>query len=344
VRDRIVKLAVKYAGLVGYPIFYVACLCVFGSLTFPYDKLKERVIASFNAQQRSASAPEELQIDEMNGYWLSGVRLKGLRLLSAPSEAGKPPGMIVLDEVTARYSILSALVGGSDASFDVFAFGGQASGSYEVQGTDKSIDVTFDAIDLGQVDPIVQLLGVPLQGKLGGTLRLAMPEGKASKAGGAISLEARDVAVGDGKAKIKGALALPRVDVGTLTLAAEAKEGILRITKLVAGGKDVEVQGEGRITLRDSVSESLCDAQVRFKINDAYRDKSDMTKTLFGAPGSSAPALFELADPRVKQSRRVDGFYGWALRGALGRIEFSPAGGGVLANPPSAFGPPRITQ
>jgi hypothetical protein len=131
---------------------------------------------------------------------------------------------------------------------------------------------------------------------------------------------------------------LPKVDVGTLTLAAEAKEGILHITKLVAGGKDVEVQGDGRITLRDSASDSLCDAQVRFKINDVYRNKSDMTKTLFGAPGSSAPALFELADPKVKQSRRADGFYGWALRGPLGHIEFSPAGGGGSINPQGGLG------
>jgi type II secretion system protein N len=340
-RERLLKLAVKYAGLVGYPLFYVACLCVFGSLTFPYDKLKERVIATFNAQERSASAQEELQIDEMSGYWLSGVRVRGVRILSAPSEPGKPPGKIELDEATARYSILSALVGGSDASFDVFAFGGEVSGSYEVHGTDKSLDATFDAIDVGQLDPVVQLLGVPLQGKLGGTLRLAMPEGKASKAGGALSLEAKDVAVGDGKAKLKGAIALPKVDVGTLTLAAEAKEGILRITKLVAGGKDVEVQGDGRITLRDDVIDSLCDAQVRFKINDAYRDKSDMTKTLFGAPGSTAPALFELADPRVKQSKRADGFYGWTVHGPLGRVEFMPAGGGGLTMPQGGPGPSR---
>jgi type II secretion system protein N len=333
VKERVLKLAVKYAGLVGYPVFYIVCLGVFASLTFPYDKLKERIIAGFNAQQRSPAAQEELQIDEMSGYWLSGVRAKGVRLLSAPADPGKPPGTIQLDEVTARYSILSALTGGSDVGFDVFAMGGEASGSYEVHGSDKSIDVTFDAVDLGQLDPVVQMLGVPLQGKLEGTLHLAMPDGKASKAGGALSVEAKDVAVGDGKAKIKGLIALPKLDVGTLTLAAEAKDGTLRITKLVAGGKDVEVQGDGRVTLRDSASDSLCDAQVRFKINDAYRNKNEMTKNLFGAPGSNAPALFEIADPKVRQSKRADGFYGWTLRGPLSRIDYLPAGGVGLAIP-----------
>jgi type II secretion system protein N len=342
VRERLLKLAVKYGGLVGYPLFYLLCLCVFASVTFPYDKLKERIVAGYNAEPRPANAQQELQIDEMSGYWLSGVRVKGLRLLSASAEPGKPPSKIQIDEATARYGLLSALLGGSDVSFDAYAFGGEVSGSYAVHGTDKSIDVTLDGIDFGEVTPLVQLLGVPLQGKLGGTVRLTLPEGKASKASGAVSLEAKDVAVGDGKAKIKGALALPKLEVGSLTFAAEAKEGTLKITKLVAGGKDVEVQGDGRITMRDPATDSLCDAQARFKINDVYRNKSDITKSLFGTPGSNVPALFEMADPKVKQSKRADGFYAWTLRGPLGHIEFIPAGGAGGIQPMPGLGMPKV--
>jgi type II secretion system protein N len=220
------------------------------------------------------------------------------------------------------------LVGASDLNFDVSAFGGEVSGSYEVHGKDKSVDAALESIDLGKVEPLVDVLGMPLQGKLGGTVRLTMPEGKASKGAGAVSFEATDVAVGDGKAKIKGALALPRIEVGTMTFAADAKDGVLKITKFVAGGKDVDLQGDGRVTMRELATDSLCDAQVRFRINDAYRGKNDLTKSLFGAPGSNAPGLFELADARVKQSKRADGFYGWTIRGPLGRPEFSPAGNG----------------
>jgi type II secretion system protein N len=172
VRERVLKFAVKYAGLVGYPLFYVLCLCVFASITVPYDKLKERMVAGYNAQQRASNGQEELQIDEMSGYWLSGVRVKGLRLLTASAEPGKPPSKIQVDEATARYAILPALFGGSDVSFDAYAFGGEVSGSYEVHGTDKAMDVKLDGIDLGELTPLVQLLGVPLQGKLSGTVRL----------------------------------------------------------------------------------------------------------------------------------------------------------------------------
>ena len=49
------------------------------------------------------------------------------------------------------------------------------------------------------------------------------------------------------------------------------------------------------------------------------------------------PALFELADPRIKSSKRADGFYGWHMVGPLKEPRFDPAPtspGGAVA--PSA--------
>jgi type II secretion system protein N len=334
VRERVLKYVEKYASVVGYPLFFFVCLLLFFSVTFPYEKLKERIIYSYNAEQRPGGSQQELQIDELGGYWVSGVKMKGVRLLSAPTEPGKPPSRIEIDEASVRYALLPLLVGSSDIGFDVQAFGGEASGSYDEGGKEKSVDVTLDAIDIGKIDPLVQLLGVPLEGKLSGRVRLTMPEGKASKGSGSVSLEANDVFVGDGKAKIKGALALPKITVGTITLVAEAKDGTMRITKLLAGGKDVDLQGEGRITMRELATDSLCDAQIRFKINDAYRGKNDITKSLFGVPGSSAPALFELADPKIKQAKRADGYFGFSMRGPLGNPEFFPNPNGPAFSAP----------
>jgi type II secretion system protein N len=333
VKERLLRYA-KYAPLVGYPLFYLLCLAVFAALTFPYDKLRQRIVATFNAEQRSTNGQQELQIEDLSGYWLTGVHAHGVRLLTAsPLEPNKPPAKIEIDEATVRYSILSALIGNSSLSFDVFAFGGEASGSYDQHGKDKAIDVTLDGIDLAQIEPVGQTLGLPMAGKVSGTVKLTLPEGKTTKGGGTLALEATGVSVGDGKAKLKGALALPKVDVGGLSIAGEGKDGVLKITKLAAGGKDVELAGEGRITLRESFGDALVDATARFKINDAYRTKNDITKSLFGAPGSNAPALFELADPKVKQSKRADGFYGWTLRGPISRLEFIPAGGPSVGTP-----------
>jgi len=316
----------KYADLVAYPLFYVWFMAICLSLSFPYSKLKQHVTSSFNAQQRASGGQQELQIDQMTGYWLSGVRLMGLRLFMASSEPDKPLEKIEIDEATVRYPILSSILGGGDLTFDVHAFDGEAGGSYETHGKDQSIEVTLESIDIGRFEPLVRALGVPLQGKLSGAVKLTMPDGKGSKGNGSVSLDIKDVIVGDGKAKIGGALAVPPIRVGTITLAAEAKDGVLKISKLVAAGKDLDLQGDGRISMRELATDSLCDVVLRFRLNDAYRAQSEMTKTLFGTPGSNVPPVIEM-DPRVKQSRRADGAYAWAIRGPLGRPDIVPAGG-----------------
>jgi type II secretion system protein N len=330
-KDRLAGLSrfSKYAGPIGYPLLYAFCLVIFAILTFPYGRLKDRIVASFNADQ-PPNGGSELQIEDMSGYWLTGVSLKGLTLARASAEPGHPPTRVVIDEATARYSILSALVGDSSLNFSATAFGGEVSGSYDVRSKGKVVDLTLDSIDMGRIQPIADAIGVPIQGKLGGTIRLNFPDGKSLKAGGSVSLEAQDVSIGDGKAKIKGTLALPRVDMGSLTFTAEAKDGLLKVTKFAAAGRDVDFVGDGRIVLRDQAPDSILELQVRFRINDVYRNKSDMTKSLFGTPGSNIPALFELADPKIKQSKRPDGFYGWNVRGVLGRPDFQPnPGAGV---------------
>jgi type II secretion system protein N len=325
---------------VGYPLLYVFLLVLFCSWTFPYGKLKDKVTRGFNAQQRASGSREELDIEDMGSSFITGVKMKGVRLTAASTEPGKPASETKIDEVTARISLLPLLIGNRDISFHAKAFGGSLDGTFDDRGEkEKDFSAKVDAIDLGQLTPLVEAVGLPMEGTLSGTVKIEMPEGKASKAAGSVSLETDGLAVGDGKAKLKGALALPRVNVGALAFVGDVKDGVLKVTKFGASGKDVELVGDGRIQLREVATESNCDMNVRFKINDAYRTKSDVTKSLFGAPGSNAPALFELADARVKQSKRGDGFYGWRARGMLAHLDFVPnaTGGGTTPSPSGGF-------
>jgi len=340
VKERLTKLAKRFAPYVGYPIFYLVCLALFVAWTFPYNKLRERIVTSFNAQQRATNGTQELQIEDMSSYWVSGVRMKGVKLVSAAPEPSKPPSELKIDEARVRMSMLPLLIGHQNLNFSLDAFGGEVKGSFETHGKDREVEVTLDSIDLGQVKSLVSLVGVPLEGKLGGEVKLAMPEGKATKGSGSVELEAHDVAVGDGKAKLQGQFALPRMAVGTLSFSADAKEGVLKITKLAAGGKDLELQGDGRIQMRELAPESICDVSVRFKINDTYRSQSKSTEALFGAPGSSMAPLIEM-NADVKRSKRSDGFYGWAVRGPLGHPDYIPSpgsGGGTLPAVPLPSG------
>jgi hypothetical protein len=64
---------------------------------------------------------------------------------------------------------------------------------------------------------------------------------------------------------------------------------------------------------------------VRFKFNERFMNKDDMTRSLFvPPPGSPMPALFDLV-PQNKHAKRPDGFYGWRVSGTFSHPSFLPS-------------------
>ena len=333
-KEKLRRLAPK----VGYPLVYLLSLVLFLSWTFPYDKLKERIVTTFNAAQRGAPNPQELQIDELDSSWLTGVKAKGVKLISPSAEPSKPPTEIRVDEARARISLLGLLVGSKDVSFGIDAFDGTIKGTFEDDGAgkDRNIDLTFDGVDIGKIDAIAANAGFPLEGKLFGTLKLQLVEGKASKGNGAVNLEVRDMFAGTAKElTVKtplGAFTLPRLKVGNFAVTGDAKDGVLKLTKIGASGGDVDVTGDGRVQLREVATDAHLDVNLKFKINDAYRNKNDKTKMLFGAPGSKEKPMMDL-DPRMAKSKTSDGFYGLKVSGTLAKPDAQPSGGTAVTAP-----------
>jgi type II secretion system protein N len=328
----------------GYPIFYLFCLAVFAYLTFPYEQLKERLIAELESSQKGP-APR-VEVDSLGPYWLGGISASGLRIImprpptpADPTE--RPPSKLTIDKVHARLSLLSLLIGRVSISFGAKAFGGTIDGDTHASSEGRMLEATLEGVDIGRVEPLTDLLGgAPISGTLSGKIDWLLGEAKLSKASGPISLSVADLSIGDGKAKLAGKLALPKLNVGQLELGGEAKTGVLKFEKLGAQGQDLDLLGDGRIVLRDSFMDSMADLYLRFRFSDGYRNRNDMTKSLFGAPGSTMPALFELADARIKASKRPDGYYGWHMVGELKdpRFDASASGGTFGTGSPAAPG------
>ncbi|XXX77013.1 type II secretion system protein GspN [Sorangium sp. So ce134] len=342
-KARLVKIA-KWAA---YPLFYLFCLGLFGYLTFPYDRLKDRLIAEFDrAQQKRGSGPaQRLEIDELDAYWFTGVEMKGVRLILPPNELGSgarpagaaafasgdaakdgapKPSVIEIEEAHARVKILPLLIGRMRVSFWASVFGGEVEGVVPMGKSGGDVHVEVSDVELAQVGPLGEILGLPIAGTLNANLDLSAPDGKFNKANGALEVSAKEVSVGDGKTKIQGLIALPEAKLGELVLSAEAKDGVLKITKMSANGQDLELDGDGKVTMREPWNNSTADLYVRFKFTDAYRGKNDVTKSLLGAPGSNVPGLIEMQQPKMKRSKRSDGFYGWHVHGVLKRPRFDP--------------------
>jgi type II secretion system protein N len=332
----------KYGKWVGYPLFYLFAFVFFLRLVFPYEKVRDRIVYSFNAQPRSGNAQQQLQIDDVGGWWLTGIRVKGIRLISSPTEPGGAPTEMKIDEARAKIGVLAAIFGTTSVSFHIDGFGGDLDGTYDESSKERAVDVDLDGVDLTKIDAITDMLGLPVEGRAKGNIKLVMPEGKASKGSGSVQLDIADVAIGDGKAKLKNALDWPKLAVGPLSLTAEAKEGVLKVTKLSAGGKDLELSGDGKIQMRDLASESSVDVNMKFKINDSYRSKSKLTEALFGAPGSTKGGDVDRFVPKMKMAHRSDGFYAFKLYGLLGKLDVraEPSYGGgdaAMGGPAEGF-------
>jgi type II secretion system protein N len=310
---------------VGYVAFYFVALICFAFLTFPYQRLGDRIVQEFNARQ-TGPKPMRLKLGDMSSYWLHGVEADDITLTSPgePDEQGKPgkPTVLKVDTAHASVSLLRLLIGTVHVSFGADAFGGELSGYTSESDEGRKLEVELDDLDLGQAPLFGDIVGLPLAGKLTGEIDLLMPEQKLSKADGTINLKVADLAAGDGKAKIRDTIALPRLEAGELTLDAEAKTGQLKITNFAANGPDLKLDSEGTLRLRDAFDTSVLSLTISFKFQERYTNKSDITKSLFG--GGSMPGLFDL-DPKMKRAKRADGSYGWRASGALARLNFSPA-------------------
>jgi type II secretion system protein N len=337
--------------LAGYPAFYSLALLVFADWTFPNDKLARFIESEFNSRQLLGSGVR-LEVQKASPYWLSGVELQGVRLehpLAANAEAessgtasrdGKvesnvsaaaqkaTPGTAVrpaamIEDAHVRLAILSALFGTKRVSFGASAFGGELGGVYSASDEATEFELEIEKVGVRDMPLLAEAVGLPMTGALTGSILLNMPEQKVSKADGTIAFKIADLTVGDGKAKILNTIALPKVAVGEVSVDAEVKEGIVTIKHFGAKGKDLELEAEGRIRLREPFETSLMEMTMMFKFSDAYKNKNDTTRGLFGDPNSSTPGLLDL-DPKVRRSKRADGFYAWSARGSIAKPTLVP--------------------
>lgn len=322
-----------------YPIFYFFCLLLFGVMTFPFDRLKDRLLAEIGKQSKGKSAPV-ITIDKMDSYWISGVEVEGIKVRlpadETPAARGAgaygmpapPPAkdsVIDVKEAHARARFLPLLIGRVQLDFWASVFGGEVEGSAPLGTTKGDVDLTVTDVMLSEVDPLQNLLGVPIEGRVNGTLSLSPTDGKFNKASGKLELSIKNIAVSDGKTKIQGLLAIPTAKIDELAIAGEAEKGVLKITKLTAGGPDLELDGEGKINVREPWMESSLDLYIKFRFTDAYRGKDSTTKSILGEPGSTSTPLIEMQVAKLKKAKRPDGFYGFHVHGKLKRLDFTPS-------------------
>ena len=322
----------KWLPWVYVPLGYLFCFCVFAYWAFPYERLEQRIVMGYNSSQKDSPAPKRMVIGDLSWSWrFPGVVLTDVELIGPkpvpPADGSKAPPRehVHIDQVYAGVSLLSLLVGTTAVDFDIEGFGGELQGWFERSDAMTQLSVELSDVDPGQLPGVTEALQMPISGSLSGTIDLKLPEGKYSAAEGEIDLEIADFRLADGETKIRGLLALPEIDAGTLSVEATASEGRIELTQFETKGPDLEAQVDGKIRLRDRLELSTTENLVlSFKFSDQYRDKDDNTRSLLGKPGDKIAGLIDMS-PQSKRAKQEDGSYRWRVSGSFNRLSFSPA-------------------
>ncbi|MFO0592533.1 MAG: type II secretion system protein GspN [Polyangiaceae bacterium] len=327
--------------LLPYPAFYVFCLFLFGYVTFPFDRLKDRILSEIAKQSKGAKSAPTVTMEHLDSYWLTGVEVENVKV-RIPADPSPPKGgfgafgmgaksepdkdaVIDVREAHARARILPLLIGRVQLDFWASVFGGEVSGTAPAGTSKGDVELKIEDAKLSEVEMLQSLLGIPVDGKINGSLSLSPVDGKFAKANGKVDLSVKGFVAGDGKAKVMGMLAIPAAKIDDLVISGEAEKGVLKITKLSAPGPDIEIDGDGKITLKENLGDSQLDLYVKFRFTDAYRGKDGTTKSILGEPGSASTPLIDSTVPQLKKAKRADGFYGFHIHGRLKKPDFTPS-------------------
>ena len=332
-----------------WPLLYVVLFIAFAYITFPYERLRQRIVAGYNAAQGAKPKPSRMQIGDASwSFRFPGVVLTDVELIgpkpetaasSAPAqkdEEGNPIPVkkaarqhTQIDEVYVGVSPFAMLFGAKSATFSGEGLGGEFSGSFRDDGRVRHIEADLEGIDPSQIPGIIETLQLPLNGALSGEVDLTIPEGKLALAEGSIHLVIDDAEVGDGVTKVRGLFALPTINAGTVSIDVTAQQGRVKLEKLEADGDDLKAFAEGKLRLRDPVDASLIEGiTLNFGFSDGYRDKNDTTRSLLGKPGDKLGGVIDL-NPDVKRAKKSDGKYHWRVSGPMTKPRFQPDGAGA---------------
>jgi len=301
----------------GYPVFFMFCFVVFAYWTFPYERLRDRLV------EEAGERGYGLEIIDLSPSRLSGVTLEGVRLV-LPAKGDEPAVDVVFDELTVRASILSALSDNKSFSFDAELAGGNAQGDVAIGEKNFEIDAEVSDIELKQILALRRFTKIPVTGKVDGEITFAMPS-EVSESNGSVTLTIEAMSIGDGKTKLDipgwGGLTLDQADAGDLNVQATVVEGTANIESFKADGKDLKLDALGNVKLARPISRSQLNLMLKAKIEESYK-----------ARRQKMAAMIELASTgdAYKAALAPDGSLQYKITGsASGRLR--PQGAGKQA-------------
>lgn len=325
-KEKLLAMRPLLLRLLGYPAFFMFFFALFAYVTFPYDRVKEAAIAAVEAPRRTpggGSTPSNMQltIGDLGPTFLPGLNARNVNLTFLPARAGERATTMHLDDVVVHPSLLGLLTGTLRVAFEARGLGGTMRGSFATafSGSNpglREIHAQLEGVRAGDIAPLVQLVGLPLLGRISGTIDLTLPEGRTNRASGAARLTIADLRVGDGRAQYQipnfGALTVEQIRAGTLTVALDVNNGVATIREFRSSSPEFQLAMDGEARLAPVFGQSTINAGVRLRLTDAYRTKSEQAGRIM------------MALDFMSSARRPDGMLAFRCTGTFDRMHCPP--------------------
>lgn len=338
-KERLLALRPILLRVIGYPAFFGFFFVTFLYATFPYDRLKEAIIAAAEAPRvtatgRTVPATSTLDIQDLGPTFLPGLEFRGVTVTSIPERPTERETRMELDRVRVRISLFGLLTQHANVSFRVEGLGGEIEGeASSFFGTElpglRALKMELRDLRVGDIAPLAAMVGLPLRGTMAGTVDVTLPEGRTSQAEGAVRLTVNALTLGDGRAQFQlpgfGGVTIEQIRAGNLEMSVNVRRGAAILERVQAHSAEFDLQMDGRVDLRPNFGDSAMNIGLRFRLTDVYRNKSEVAGRIM--------SVMDMV-PDLRAARRPDGLIAYRCTGTFsGRTNCAPAPAGGAALP-----------
>jgi type II secretion system protein N len=295
----------KIVRYVGFTLLAIVVFIIALQLSFPYDRVKDKVI-------ETAADKYEITIGKVERGIMPGrVYFKAVSIRTRQTKPDEIVNTFYIDKLELDVGILSLLGGTIRLDFDATIGRGDISGRIAVKKFGKGdviANVTGGSLSADAL-PMRALLGLPMSGKLefGIAMNLPMEKSKLGKVGinwqkvkGTINLACpTGCTFGDGKTKLKplvknarnqamvgDGIDFGKVNLDKLVAKVTINKGLLKVERFDAPSKDGEVHIDYEMKLDKNFDDSMVTGCLRFKGSDDLMRREPKTHAALSTTGA----------------------------------------------------------
>lgn len=229
----------------------LAVFCTFLYWTFPYDLVKERLIAGMETAFGGAI---EVKIEKLKPHWFTGAKLKGLELRLRTADGTQP--LWSADRVKVRVGLFSLLFGQPRTRFALKGKASRISGRFQRGENGYQLELHLDPLAIEEFGYVKSVLGMELDGAIEGAIRLQVNPTQLTQSQGQIDLVFRDwrlkkgskIPLGQaGRMDVQEDLVLAKGSDAGVKIA--IAKGVAEVTSITLAGGDIEMEVKGQAFL-----------------------------------------------------------------------------------------------